>query len=789
MSPVEITVFEKTNGPLTKRITLRDGKIVNDSSGCFMADGTARRVSIASMQDLADLINGLKPNEAYALGRLKDELPDCCKVVRKDKLNGSEDLSVIARSLDFLGFNEGQPGLALLDYDTKGMSEAVASRLEECGGVWGALCEVLPALETVACVERASTSSGLRNRETGESFPGSGGLHIVIPVVDAADIQRFSSDLHDRCWLAGLGWGMVSAAGSFLERAIIDKSVASPERLIFEGAPIIAPPLEQTGRDAKVHDGSVLDTQSLFPPLTDSERSRARELKAAEELRLLPQRQEARAKWSTSHIKNLVSRGVPESEARATVDRWIDRKELTGTFPLPFDAWPLAWTTVADVLASPDRYINKTLSDPFEGPDYGRGKAIPYQRPDGSLFVNSFAHGGIIYELKAPQETEGLGEWDAGEDVTPPKPRGWLVGNSFARTFISSVIAEGGGGKTALRYAQYLSGATGRELTGEHVFQRIRVLIVSLEDDKEEVKRRVLAGRLHHGIDASEVRGYLFLSAPGASAGKLMTVDRKGRVVRGTLADALEAAIIRHKIDLVALDPFVKSHGVSENDNKMIDEVVQILSDLATKHNVAVDIPHHVRKGAADPGNADRWRGASSAKDAGRLVSSLTPMTNEEAVAFGVSDEERRFLIRLDNAKVNIAPPSSKAKWFRLVSVNLGNATDLYPNGDDVQTVERWHPPETWEGLDTAILNTVLNTIDRGIEGERYSDDNAAKTRAAWKAVQQHAAGKTEAQCREIIRQWIKNGVLVRGTYTSAKDRKERTGLTVVHAKRPGTEL
>jgi len=77
-----------------------------------------------------------------------------------------------------------------------------------------------PLQETVACVERASTSSGLRNVETGESFPNSGGCHIVIPVLDAADMPRFLSDFYDRCWLAGLGWGTVSAAGSFLARSI-----------------------------------------------------------------------------------------------------------------------------------------------------------------------------------------------------------------------------------------------------------------------------------------------------------------------------------------------------------------------------------------------------------------------------------------------------------------------------------------------------------------------------------------------------------------------------------------
>jgi hypothetical protein len=37
-----------------------------------------------------------------------------------------------------------------------------------------------------------------------------------------------------------------------------------------------------------------------------------------------------------------------------------------------------------------------------------------------------------------------LGEWDAGEDITKPPPRGWLLGNMFARRFLSILVAEGG---------------------------------------------------------------------------------------------------------------------------------------------------------------------------------------------------------------------------------------------------------------------------------------------------------------------------------------------------------
>jgi hypothetical protein len=75
----------------------------------------------------------------------------------------------------------------------------------------------------------------------------------------------------------------------------------------------------------------------------------------------------------------------------------------------------------------------------------------------------------------------------------------------------------------------------------------------------------------------------------------------------------------------------VKSHSVEENNNSIIDNVVQILSDIAVKHDVAIDVPNHVSKGGADPGNANRGRGASAMKDAARLLYTLTPMSPEEA--------------------------------------------------------------------------------------------------------------------------------------------------------------
>ena len=338
----------------------------------------------------------------------------------------------------------------------------------------------------------------------------------------------------------------------------------------------------------------------------------------------------------------------------------------------------------------------------------------------------------------APSADGGeLGEWDAGDDNQIPPPRGWLLGTSFCRGFASSLLGDGGVGKTALRYAQALSLATGRALTSEHVFQRCRVLIVSLEDGPDELRRRVRAAYLHHKIGRRDVKGWLYLAALGRAAGKLMTLDAHNRPVLGALAAKLARTIPARKIDLVILDPFIKSHGIAENDNSGIDEVAQILTNMADTFNIAVDVPHHMAKGPADPGNANRGRGASSLKDALRLVRTATVMTTEEAKSFGLSELERRRLIRIDDAKLNIAP-MAEAKWFRLVGVDIDNATELYPNGDNVQTVEVWKPPGLFADMSVPTLNAILDEIDAGLpDGNRYS--NAPNTdRPAWRVIERH---------------------------------------------------
>jgi hypothetical protein len=306
-----------------------------------------------------------------------------------------------------------------------------------------------------------------------------------------------------------------------------------------------------------------------------------------------------------------------------------------------------------------------------------------------------------------------LGEWDAGERLSGklPPPRRWLIAGLLCRTFLSGLVAPGDVGKTTLRLTQAIELATGHELLGIRIFGRHRVLIISFEDDDDELHRRLLAICKHHKIDPAELRGWLFCKDLNGGP-KLAELDAKGRRRQiGRLDGLLRQAIGRRDYGLVVLDPFVKLHALNENDNPDMDFVCSALIKIAQDCNIAVDAPAHTHKGQIQAGDADARRGGSAQRDAGRLDYTFTVMTEEEAKRFGIPADERKRYMRLDKAKANIVR-AMKARWFRLVSIPLGNSTTEYPDGDEVQALERWEPPATWGDVSAEALNAILDETE-----------------------------------------------------------------------------
>ncbi len=479
---VEITRVQKSDGALTKRLYIDDeGQFKADGSACLMQRGTAHRATVEGAPELAELIERLGPNEALLLGRLRSDLADAAPIVTKSaraKMNGSAPANIVTRTSDYFAYRPKSAAFVLIDFDTKGMSSGVADALADAGGVWDALCQVVPDIANAERVIRTSTSSGLSRTDTGDVISGSGGLHIYVQIADGSDAERFLKTLHDRCWLAGFGWMMLGAGGQLLDRSIVDRMVGAPERLVFEGAPIVEAPLAQDrdARQPKAIKGDALATATGCPPLTIAEASILQSVKAKEAQRLSAESGQARSAYVKARAKVLADvRGIGQSDAERAISKLCDGVLLPHVI-LPFDDIELTGKTVADVLADPLRFAGETLADPVEGVEYGTCKAKVMLRADGTPWINSFAHGRTTYELKfdAASVADAVGKADAAsamETFVKMVLRSDMTEDEIERVK-STVIARTGTGKRIVDKA--LKSAIDQQQKGERAERKQR---------------------------------------------------------------------------------------------------------------------------------------------------------------------------------------------------------------------------------------------------------------------------------------------------------------------------
>lgn len=217
-----------------------------------------------------------------------------------------------------------------------------------------------------------------------------------------------------------------------------------------------------------------------------------------------------------------------------------------------------------------------------------------------------------------PSEIQALRGWATGATPTleVPRPiraepfvwrdpstiprRQWLFGRHRARRYVSTTVAPGGTGKTALQVVETLSMVTGRRLVNDHPEGRSRVWLWCGEDPLDEMERRIHAACIHYDIAEGELEG-LFVGSGRQTEIVLATMEKSGTKIAHPVVDQLIATIKANAIDAVIIDPFVSSHRVSENDNTAIDAVVKTWARIAEVTDVSVELVHHVRKGQGGP--------------------------------------------------------------------------------------------------------------------------------------------------------------------------------------------
>ena len=347
--------------------------------------------------------------------------------------------------------------------------------------------------------------------------------------------------------------------------------------------------------------------------------------------------------------------------------------------------------------------------------------------------------------------------------------REWVVGFRLQKGYVTAMFAPGGVSKSMFSLLSAFSVASGESYTGESLRRQGKVWIINNEDDKPEQLRRLAGIAKYHEVDDS-VLDNIALSCGYGNPFVISTVDKDNNVVHHPNAEKIISQAKANNVNYIIIDPFISIHQSDENDNNSIQKAVDVLKHIAKEANVAIELVHHTRKAAGGKeseehaGNADAGRGASSLKDACRVVTTLARMSKKTAQELSIDyEEEGRHLIRLDIGKGNYSGPPESARWFKQVSVDIGN-------GDTVGVHEVFDMTDTLAILESKKAQKQKDQIRRCLSSicSVVDDDRTKQVDVIRLLVKQGDLKGTawEARVREALPLDIKR-------YAFAKDGKE----------------
>jgi hypothetical protein len=362
---------------------------------------------------------------------------------------------------------------------------------------------------------------------------------------------------------------------------------------------------------------------------------------------------------------------------------------------------------------------------------------------------------------ESPTESETAPNWptpyEMFDALTLPR-REWVYGYDYIKKYISVTASAGGIGKTSAIIVEALAIATGKPLLGTAVKQQTNVWVINLEDPMSEMQMRTIAAMQHYGLTPDDIKGRLFMNGEDTMEITLAAENRDGLITNDDMLAAMIRVIKQNKIGVVILDPFVSAHLVNENNNGSVQAVVAMLRKLARDTNSSVQLVHHIRKGNGDDATIDSVRGAGSLIGAARAARVINRITPDDAIALGVDEHEALGIFRIDDGKANLAPPSDKAVYRRMQSVEIAN-------GEHIGVATEFKLPDLFDGVTTKNLYNVQRTIGKAEEADGAYRANAQADNWVGKAVAAELdldLGKPNhvAKTKAIIKQWISSGSL-----------------------------
>jgi len=341
--------------------------------------------------------------------------------------------------------------------------------------------------------------------------------------------------------------------------------------------------------------------------------------------------------------------------------------------------------------------------------------------------------------------------------LTLPR-REWIYGYDYIKKYISVTASAGGIGKTSAIIVEALAIATGKDLLGVPVKEQTNVWIINLEDPISEMQMRTIAAMQHYNIKPEDIKGRLFMDGEDTMQITLAAEGRDGLITNDDMLAAMIRVIKENNIGAVILDPFVSAHLVNENNNGSIQAVVAMLRKLARDTNSSVQLVHHIRKGNGDDATIDSVRGAGSLIGAARAARVINRITPEDAMALGVDEHEALGIFRVDDGKANLAPPSDKAVYRRMQSVEIAN-------GEHIGVATEFKLPDLFDGVTADNARNVQKLVNEAEANQTPYKANVQAKQYVGHAVAEELNLDMEkpgdkAKVKAIVKQWIKTNVL-----------------------------
>lgn len=292
----------------------------------------------------------------------------------------------------------------------------------------------------------------------------------------------------------------------------------------------------------------------------------------------------------------------------------------------------------------------------------------------------------------------------------------WLVPGRLMRRNLTVLFAPGATGKSLLMLEWAVAAALGPSALGASDFcglnarERCNVLVINAEDETSVMEQRLGAICDAFKIPRNEVWGRIRLQSGkdrGSFRFKVAAKNAKSGAIEPTPeVDEIIAYCKAHGIDVVIVDPLIRTHPANENDNGEMQQVADIFEHIAAETNAAVVLPHHTKKpgrgGYSEfAGSPDAGRGASAIKDASRVALTLFPMSEADGAELNVPVHIRHRYVRLDDAKMNFGLAGPEAQWFMkrtvqtangdqtgvLVPVKIGARAEVEPTAEQLEQV------------------------------------------------------------------------------------------------------